>query len=96
MSETINKDLIRSFIISGQVQGVFFRDSTQKVARKLNIIGSATNQLDGTVQIIAKGNHESLNELYQWLHVGPDLALVKKVDEVDIDQDLQLNRFIIA
>jgi len=30
------------------------------------------------------------------LHVGPDLALVKKVDEVDIDQDLQLNRFIIA
>ena len=96
MSGSIDKDLIRSFIISGQVQGVFFRDSTQKVARKLNIIGSATNQLDGTVKIVAKGNRESLHELYQWLHVGPDLALVKKVDEVDIDQDLQLNRFIIA
>ena len=96
MSETINKDLIRSFIISGKVQGVFFRDSTQRVARRLNIIGSATNQFDGTVKVIAKGNDESLDQLHRWLHVGPDLATVKKVDEVDIDQHLQLNEFIIT
>ena len=96
MSEMINKDLIRSFIISGKVQGVFFRDSTQRVARRLNIIGSATNQFDGTVKVIAKGNDESLDQLHQWLHVGSDLATVKKVDEVDIDQHLQLNEFIIT
>ena len=96
MSEMINKDLIRSFIISGKVQGVFFRDSTQRVARSLNIIGSATNQFDGTVKVIAKGNDKSLDQLHQWLHVGPDLATVKKVDEVDIDQHLQLNEFIIT
>ena len=96
MSETINKDLIRSFIISGKVQGVFFRDSTQRIARRLNIIGSATNQLDGTGKVIAKGNEESLAQLHQWVHVGPELAMVKNVDEVDIDQHLQLNEFIIA
>ena len=96
MSETINKDLIRSFIISGKVQGVFFRDSTQRIARRLNIIGSATNQFDGTVKVIAKGSDESLAQLHQWLYVGPELAMVKNVYEVDIDQHLQLNEFIIA
>ena len=96
MSEMIDKDIIRSFVVSGKVQGVFFRDSTQRVARSLNIIGSATNQFDGTVKIIAKGNDESLDQLHQWLYIGPDLATVNNVDEVDIDQHLQLNEFIIA
>jgi len=51
------------FIIHGRVQGVFYRDSTRKVARDLGIKGSAVNRSDGSVQVIAKGTPEVLKEL---------------------------------
>ena len=84
------------FIIHGRVQGVFYRDSTRKVARDLGIKGSAVNRSDGSVQVIAKGTPEVLKELKTWLRQGPEMALVENVEEVDIENQLEFNDFIIG
>ena len=84
------------FIVHGRVQGVFFRDSTRKVARGLGIKGSAVNRSDGSVQVIAKGTPEALKEFKVWITHGPEMALVKNVEEVDIENQLEFNDFIIG
>ncbi len=84
------------FIIHGRVQGVFYRDSTRKVARDLGIKGSAVNRSDGSVQVIAKGTPEAVKELKVWLTQGPEMALVENVEEVDIENQLEFNDFIIG
>ncbi len=66
-------------IVSGQVQGVWFRASTQRQAQQLNIRGSARNLPDGSVEVIACGEEAALKRLRQWLQQGPEQA---RVDEV--------------
>mgnify|MGYP002637951377 CR=1 FL=1 len=95
MQDLIQNISTRCFVISGEVQGVFFRDNTKEVANRLRILGSAINQSDGTVKVIAKGDQDSLQQLFNWLLIGPRLAHVDDVKEVDINQYLQLNEFII-
>ena len=86
----------RAFLISGCVQGVFFRDSTKKEALKLGLQGSAVNLSDGTVKVCFRGESEDIDLLERWLHKGPELARVESVIEVDIDQQLQLNGFKVG
>ena len=86
----------RAFLISGRVQGVFFRDSTKKEALKLGLQGSAVNLSDGTVKVCLRGESEDIDLLERWLHKGPELAKVESVIEVDIDQQLELNDFKVG
>lgn len=72
------KECIRC-LVSGRVQGVWFRDSTQREARQLNITGHAINLPDGRVEVLAHGEPEALARLKSWLHVGPPLAEVTEV-----------------
>ena len=73
--------------ISGRVQGVFFRDSTRKIARQLNLSGSAVNLPDGSVQVVACGEQQSLEVLKNYLSEGPSSARVERVhcEAVEID-----------
>ena len=66
--------------ISGRVQGVFFRDSTRKVARQLGLSGSAVNLPDGSVQVVACGEPQSLEVLKNFLTEGPSRARVDRVN----------------
>ena len=86
----------RAFLISGRVQGVFFRDSTKKEALKLGLQGSAVNLSDGTVKVFLRGESKDIDLLERWLHKGPELARVDSVIEVDIDQQLELNGFKVG
>ncbi len=86
----------RAFVVSGRVQGVFFRDNTKKEAMKLGLEGSATNLPDGTVKVCLRGEGNQINLLERWLHIGPELAKVESVIEVDIDQQLELNDFKVG
>ena len=86
----------RAFLISGRVQGVFFRDSTKKEALKLGLNGSAVNLPDGTVKVCLNGETEDIDLLERWLQIGPELAQVESVIEVDIDQQLELNGFKVG
>ncbi|KRA46906.1 acylphosphatase [Pseudoxanthomonas sp. Root630] len=67
------------FLVSGKVQGVFFRASTRERALDLGVNGRATNLPDGRVEVVAEGSAEALDALDAWLHVGPPAARVDTV-----------------
>lgn len=67
------------FVVSGKVQGVFFRASTQQRARALGLDGSATNLPDGTVEVVASGDDAAVDALGAWLWTGPPSARVTDV-----------------
>lgn len=67
------------FIVSGKVQGVWFRASTREQALRLGLRGSANNLVDGGVEVIAVGSDEALAQLEQWLWHGPPQAEVDHV-----------------
>ena len=71
----------RRFLVSGEVQGVFFRASTRDVARRLGLGGYAANLRDGRVEVVACGTEEALERLREWLHLGPPQAEVAEVEE---------------
>jgi acylphosphatase len=70
---------IRKFKITGRVQGVFFRDSTKRVADSLSITGHAINLSDGSVEVLACGNAAAIESLQEWLYQGPPMASVTAV-----------------
>lgn len=67
------------FFVSGKVQGVWFRASTQEKAKELGLTGWARNLPDGRVEVMACGEAEKINALHEWLHQGPELARVSEV-----------------
>jgi len=66
-------------IISGRVQGVFFRMETKRVADSCEVLGWVRNKIDGTVEAIFEGNEENVNSILEWCRNGPRLADVEKV-----------------
>jgi acylphosphatase len=62
--------------VSGRVQGVFFRASTQEQALALGIRGHARNLPDGRVEVLACGEEQAVNALCAWLQTGPPQAQV--------------------
>jgi acylphosphatase len=73
------------FIVSGRVQGVFFRASTRDEAMRLGLAGHARNLADGRVEVLACGDESALAALERWLHQGPALARVTAVERADAD-----------
>tara|TARA_Y100000310_G_C20497380_1_gene722236 strand:- start:385 stop:657 length:273 start_codon:yes stop_codon:yes gene_type:complete len=66
--------------ITGQVQGVFFRDTACKVANKLGIVGWVRNEPDGTVYIEVEGESDKVDEFVKWCEQGPKMAKIAKID----------------
>lgn len=67
--------------IYGHVQGVFFRYHTQKLARKLGVVGWVRNLPDGRVESVMEGEEEALKKMLEFCRVGPPGAFVEKVEE---------------
>lgn len=68
------------FLVSGRVQGVFFRASTREQALRLSITGHARNLADGRVEVLAHGEPAALDALERWLWQGPPAAKVEHVE----------------
>ena len=66
--------------VHGLVQGVFFRYTTRKKARRLGLTGVVKNMPDGSVYIEAEGPEDQLEELLAFSKKGPKQAVVEKVD----------------
>ena len=75
----------RRFTVTGRVQGVFFRDSTRRKANALGLTGYAKNRPDGSVEVLACGAVESLDELGEWLREGPRMAAVAGVQASPVE-----------
>lgn len=67
-------------IIRGRVQGVFFRAAAQREARRLGLVGWVKNRTDGSLELLAEGEEDSIRELTGWAHHGPSAARVDAVD----------------
>ncbi len=67
-------------VIHGRVQGVNFRAHTLRRATQLGLAGYVRNRPDGTVEVVAEGEQRALRKLLSWLHVGPRLGHVTRVD----------------
>ena len=77
-------------IITGRVQGVFFRASTVAQARCLGLTGWVANAPDGSVAVIAEGARARIDELTEWCRHGPSGA---KVTNVEIRWEAPRNEF---
>jgi len=66
-------------IVSGRVQGVFFRDFVKEKAQELGLVGTVRNLEDGTVEAVAQGEEKALNEFIEKLKKGPMFAKVENV-----------------
>ena len=70
-------------VISGRVQGVYFRQSALEFAQSIGVDGWVRNRLDGTVEAVAQGSSKDVERFVAWCHDGPDLAQVSSIDRSD-------------
>lgn len=75
----MSKKVCMHYIISGKVQGVWYRASTEKKARELNLTGWVKNLSNGDVEVLACGPETDVQHLHAWLRRGPERAKVEKV-----------------
>lgn len=75
--------LCRRYLISGRVQGVFYRVSAQQVATSLQLRGWVRNRRDGRVELFACGTLAQHDLLKNWLEIGPPHAKVTNIDITD-------------
>ena len=77
------EEKIRAHIfVSGRVQGVWFRENTQKKARKLGVTGWVKNLADGQVEAVFEGEKEQVEAMVNWTKKGPIWA---KVNDLNLE-----------
>jgi acylphosphatase len=77
----MSEDTVRRHItISGDVQGVFFRETTRRKATEAGVSGWITNRSDGRVEAVFEGPAEAVEELVEYCRTGPTAATVEDVD----------------
>jgi acylphosphatase len=81
MSRPIEAQARVRLLVSGRVQGVFFRAATAEQARALGLHGFARNLADGRVEIVAEGPRAKVEILVAWARHGPPHARVTEVRE---------------
>jgi acylphosphatase len=67
-------------IVSGRVQGVWFRDSCREQARAEHVNGFARNRADGSVEVELEGPEPAVERVVAWCRVGPGRARVENVE----------------
>jgi acylphosphatase len=70
-------------IVTGRVQGVWFRDSCRDQARSESVSGFARNRADGTVEVELEGTEPAVERMTAWCRVGPARA---RVDSVSVER----------
>ena len=74
----------RHVVVHGNVQGVFFRDSTEQEASSKGVAGWVRNRDDGTVEAVFEGDSDAVEAMVEFCRSGPSKA---DVDRVDVDED---------
>ena len=73
----------RRVVVSGRVQGVFFRDTCEREARAAGVGGWVRNCRDGTVEAVFEGEPAAVDRVVAWCRHGPPRAVVTRVDVTD-------------
>ena len=69
-------------VITGRVQGVWYRASAQQAGQERGLTGWVRNLPDGAVEAVAEGPREKLQDFISWCHEGPPAA---RVDHIDVE-----------
>jgi len=77
-------------LVSGKVQGVFFRQALKVVAKKNNVLGWVRNLKDGHVEAILEGDNKSINSVVEWTRVGPANS---RIDDIEVINEEFKNEF---
>jgi acylphosphatase len=80
-------------LVSGRVQGVYFRAFTQKEARRFGVLGYVKNLHDGRVEIVAEADNDTLKKFVAWCHQGPVTARVDLVEVIELEVQGPLTSF---
>ena len=78
-------------IVTGKVQGVFFRQALKVMAKKNDVFGWVKNLENGRVEAVLEGDEEKINRLVEWSHGGPANA---RVEDVEIRNEKFSGEFI--
>lgn len=73
----------RRVLVSGRVQGVWFRESCRREAEAHGVAGSVTNRPDGRVEAVLEGEPAAVEALVSWCGRGPSYAVVTSVEVHD-------------
>ena len=84
----------RRVVVRGYVQGVFFRDSTRRLALRHGVSGWVRNRPDGAVEAVFEGEPETVERLVAFAREGPRGAVVENV-EVSEEEPEGLNGFSV-
>lgn len=81
-------------LVSGRVQGVFFRGECERVARSLGLAGYVRNLPDGRVEAAFEGLDADVEAAVSWCREGPALASVERV-EVTLESPVGAEGFAV-
>ena len=84
----------RRVVVHGNVQGVFFRDSTEKEAESKGVAGWVRNRDDGAVEAVFEGDQDAVEALVEFCRSGPSKADVERV-EVEEEEPEGLDGFSV-
>jgi acylphosphatase len=70
-------------LVSGLVQGVYFRDSCRQLANRYGVHGWVRNLPDGRVEAVFEGPEDAVNRLVEWNQHGPESAVVTDIEVHD-------------
>ena len=91
----MKNEFAKYIIVSGRVQGVFFRKNAKQKAAEFKINGWVKNIPDDRVEIFAQGNEENLNTFINWCKQGPQNAIVENIEVTEKQADNNLKGFSI-
>jgi acylphosphatase len=73
----------RRVVVRGDVQGVFFRDSTRSRAESRGVAGWVANRSDGSVEAVFEGDEDAVRSMIEFVREGPRRAEVHDVEVVE-------------
>ena len=88
--------MCKQCLVSGRVQGVFYRASAARRARELGVRGYAKNLADGRVEVLACGEPNAVQALIEWLWIGSSASQVTSVEVSDMACDPVHEHFTTA
>jgi len=78
-------------LVTGKVQGVFFRQALKVVAKKNNVLGWVRNLKDRRVEVVLEGDNKSINLVIEWARIGPANS---RVDDIEVSNEEFKNEFL--
>ena len=77
----------RRVVVHGHVQGVFFRETTRRLAQEHGVAGWVRNTWEGTVEAVFEGQPEAVERLVAFVNRGPSGASVERVEVFEEDDE---------